>query len=564
MASSGAIPYHLVLSGRKVRRRFLFWPGRPDIRVSVARTLLPPPAVVTSGEIGGLSTPCTFAENSTVRWTSEVSVLELEATAPRCLGPGSVSLRSVTAEEPEARERAAGARTRPRGPTIVSSAEQVSEPDIQEVSLAQRLAVVLSPPLATCLSGSGPLEWPGELHKFQKEGVAALVNRPVVLLADEMGLGRTIQAAAAMRILARRGEIERVLVVAPAGVLRNWRHELNRWAPELRVLEVSGPQNERRWKWKANVHVKLVSYETLRNDIALARGEGASILPWDLVCLDEAQRIKNWDSDISRAARSLWAPRRWAITGTPLENSLDDVRTILSFLEPSQAGYASAFAAGDREVRERLERLQLRRKKSDVLPDLPPKMETELYVELTPEQREDYQKLLTGGVIELRDKGESVSVADVLALITRLKQVCNFSFRTGSSSKLDDVAGRLRAISEEGHKALIFSQFTSEQYGVRKLADKLSEFRPHIYTGDMSLDDRRRAVDSFQADPESRVLILSLKAGGLGLNLQAASYVFHFDRWWNPATERQAEDRSHRIGQTRGVNVYKYVCSNTI
>ncbi|MGB9620691.1 MAG: DEAD/DEAH box helicase, partial [Armatimonadota bacterium] len=355
---------------------------------------------------------------------------------------------------------------------------------------------------------------------------------------------------------------ERVLVVAPAGVLRNWRHELNRWAPELRVLEVSGPQNERRWKWKANVHVKLVSYETLRNDIALARGEGASILPWDLVCLDEAQRIKNWDSDISRAARSLWAPRRWAITGTPLENSLDDVRTILSFLEPSQAGYASAFAAGDREVRERLERLQLRRKKSDVLPDLPPKMETELYVELTPEQREDYQKLLTGGVIELRDKGESVSVADVLALITRLKQVCNFSFRTGSSSKLDDVAGRLRAISEEGHKALIFSQFTSEQYGVRKLADKLSEFRPHIYTGDMSLDDRRRAVDSFQADPESRVLILSLKAGGLGLNLQAASYVFHFDRWWNPATERQAEDRSHRIGQTRGVNVYKYVCSN--
>ncbi len=208
--------------------------------------------------------------------------------------------------------------------------------------------------------------------------------------------------------------------------------------------------------------------------------------------------------------------------------------------------------------------VQLRRKKSEVLVDLPPKMVTELFIPLSRQQRDEYDLALAGGVDELHRKGASVTVTDVLALINTLKQVCNFSAAGGRSSKMDDVAPRLAALRQEGHKALIFSQFTNERHGVRRIARALSALGPVVYTGDMSARQRLQALQLFANDPGAGVLILSLRAGGVGLNLQQAPYVFHFDRWWNPASEAQAEDRSHRIGQTRGVSVYRYISENTI
>ncbi|MDO8587082.1 MAG: SNF2-related protein [Armatimonadota bacterium] len=427
--------------------------------------------------------------------------------------------------------------------------------------LSRILALLLQPPLSVWMSSEGPLCWQRELLGFQKVGVAALIEHTSMLLADDMGLGKTIQAVAAMRLLVRRAEAERILVVAPAAVTRNWREELRTWAPELRTIEVTGTAAQRVWKWDARVHVKIVSYETLRSDSQRAikrHGE------WDIVCLDEAQRIKNSESAISGVVKSIKCRRRWALTGTPLENSLDDVRSILSFLQP---GEMEARRGGDLDVNalgSALRRVQLRRKKSEALPDLPPKTIKEVFVPLTGRQRDEYDALIGKGVEELRGKGSDATVTDVLALITRLKQVCNFSLASGRSSKLDDMAPRLAVLRDEGHKALIFSQFTNESYGVRRIARALEEFRPVIYTGDMTAEQRRQALDAFRSDPEAAALILSLKAGGVGLNLQAASYVFHFDRWWNPASEAQAEDRSHRIGQTRGVSVYKYICEDTI
>jgi hypothetical protein len=216
------------------------------------------------------------------------------------------------------------------------------------------------------------------------------------------------------------------------------------------------------------------------------------------------------------------------------------------------------------DIKSILSQVQLRRKKSDVLADLPPKTVKEIFLPLTRPQRDEYDLLLGKGVDELRQKGADATVTDVLALVVRLKQVCNFSSANGRSCKLDDIAPKLATLRREGHKALIFSQFTNESYGVRRIARALEEFSPVIYTGDMSSERRRQAVSVFEADPDAGVLILSLKAGGVGLNLQRASYVFHFDRWWNPASEAQADDRSHRIGQTRGVSVYKYICEDTI
>ncbi|MBI2844788.1 MAG: restriction endonuclease [Armatimonadetes bacterium] len=484
----------------------------------------------------------------------QAHVLRPSPAAGRVIDRGSVALRLATlpTDEWAAPALPPWSHQTPDGFERPAPNKPEAVPDVPP--LAQRLSLVLQPPLSLCMSSTGPLEWPGDLLDFQKTGIHVLVERPSVLLADDMGLGKTIQAASAMRLLARRREIEKILVVVPAAVVRNWRVELGKWAPELRVLEITGAQSQRAWKWDARVHVKIVSYDTLRSDYPRVSKRCGD---WDLICLDEAQRVKNRESAISGAVKKLASNRRWALTGTPLENSLDDVRSILDFLNPGEE-------VREGDIRSALERVQLRRKKTEVLSDLPPKMVNELFVPLTREQREEYDRALSGGVVELRDKGENVTVTDVLALINRLKQVCNFATRTGRSSKLEDVGARLRALRLEGHKALVFSQFTSESYGVRRLARALAAFGPVIYTGDMSAGQRLAALETFQKDPDVGVLILSLKAGGVGLNLQRASYVFHFDRWWNPASETQAEDRSHRVGQTRGVSVYKYICEDTI
>ncbi len=495
--------------------------------------------------------PTSSGTHTAMRSVPEVGALQTLERRTKTTDSGSVSLSLAPWQGDEStavppffwpQNREGGAISRNR-----------SDPAPEMPSLNKRLAALLQPPLSICLAASGPIEWPSELMEFQRTGIRMLIERPHILLADDMGLGKTVQAAAAIRLLTRRREIETTLIVAPAGVIRNWRAEMAKWAPELRTVEITGSAAQRVWKWDSRVHVKIVSYETLRSDIGRIR---ASQVGWDLVCLDEAQRIKNKESAVSGAVCSITSERRWALTGTPLENSVEDLRSIMSFLIPGPIK--------DEDIRSRLAEIQLRRKKSEVLSDLPPKLTTVLAVPLTKEQREEYGGLLGTGTALLCDKGQDATVTDVLALITRLKQICNFATESGRSSKLEDMVRRLSALREEGHKALIFSQFTSETYGVYRLGRALARFGPVLYTGDMSIGQREEATRAFRDNPEAGVMILSLRAGGVGLNLQSASYVFHFDRWWNPASESQAEDRSHRIGQTRGVSVYKYICEDTI
>jgi SNF2 family DNA or RNA helicase len=311
--------------------------------------------------------------------------------------------------------------------------------------------------------------------------------------------------------------------------------------------------------WRTPSHVFAVSYETLRQDVVadpdnLRQPEE---IEWDVVILDEAQKIKNQRTTAAQVCKRLKRRASWALTGTPLENDLNDLLSIIDFLTPLPGGVYD-------DVFERQASLQLRRRKADVLQDLPPKSVFDLWLQLHPQQRRTYERVEQEGVVDLRQRGRSVTITHVLALIQRLKQVCNVCPETGASAKLEDLADRLGEIAAEGQRALVFSQYVDSEYGVGGIVQRLDDLNPLAYHGGLSAREKDAVIAMFKGSDEHKALVLSLRAGGQGLNLQEASYVVHFDRWWNPAVERQAEDRAHRLGQDSAVTVYRYICEGTI
>ena len=406
------------------------------------------------------------------------------------------------------------------------------------------------------------LEWAGQLMPFQQDGVHTLLESQRLLLADDMGLGKTLQAIAAVRILRAQDRSQSCLVVAPAGVLDQWRREIAKWAPELSAIIIRGSAADRSWQWQARRDITLVSYETLRADAGGGPRTPVYGKTWDVVVADEAQRIKN-RNDTSEALKGLPRARSWALTGTPIENHEEELASILEFVDHNGGGPPRRYYPGPALLNRHRE-LQLRRRKGDVLADLPEKQVTKLPIPLKSRQQKSYDIAEQEGIVYLKSLGNEVRIAHVLELITRLKQICNADPKTGESGKLEDIRERIEQLTAQGHKALVFSQYTNEVSGVAMAANYLRGFNPLCITGDMPQEERTAVIDRFKARPEHQALLLSLRAGGLGLNLQEASYVFHLDRWWNPALERQAEDRSHRMGQTVKVNVIKYSCTGTI
>ena len=256
------------------------------------------------------------------------------------------------------------------------------------------------------------------------------------------------------------------------------------------------------------------------------------------------------------------------LTITPVENSEEELASIVEFVDTvfddrTRSQAPARYTVGP-ALRQRHRELQLRRRKADVLQDLPPKIVSKIPVELKSAQRRSYDRAEQEGVVHLRELGREVTVQHVLELISRLKQICNADPATGESVKFEEIRGRMETLAAQGNRALVFSQYRREGFGVEAAAESLRDFQPLTFTGAQSPDERRDIIARFRRDDRHKVLIVSLRAGGVGLNLQEASYVFHLDRWWNPAVERQAEDRTHRYGQTVPVHVFKFSCVNTI
>ncbi|MCA1597130.1 MAG: DEAD/DEAH box helicase [Chloroflexi bacterium] len=379
-------------------------------------------------------------------------------------------------------------------------------------NLALRLAALLVPPPESLLRAHGPLEWPARFFPYQLDGIRTLIHSSHLLLGDEMGLGKTIQTIAALRILLHAREIEQALIVTPASVLEQWRREISLWAPELRVITITGPAHQRAWQWQYRAHLTLVSYDTLRSDFSASAKSGPRRTNWGLLALDEAQKIKNPATDVSRICKRLPRRRSWALTGTPLENSTEDVVSILEFV--AGGGDPSPVPATRVSLRSSLGAFQLRRRKADVLRDLPPKILTKLLLPLSPAQRAAYDRAEQEGLVFLRS-GEEIPIESVLALIHRLKQICNFAPAAspdipGTSAKMEDLAGRLEELAAAGQKALVFTQYTNEATGARQIAARLERFGPLVYTGDLVLRRRSEVVDRFRDSDRHRVLILSL------------------------------------------------------
>jgi SNF2 family DNA or RNA helicase len=403
------------------------------------------------------------------------------------------------------------------------------------------------------------LSWHFPLFEYQLAGIRRLISEPDVLLADEMGLGKTIQAIGALRMLLRNPDESAALILVPATLVLQWRRQLRDWAPELALSTSIGGRDERMARWRSAARVYLTSYDALIGDLTLPAPYGPRQRRWSVVIADEAQRIRNAHTLIAAAVKSLPRMRSWALTGTPLENSAEDTVSILDFVSPGAYDSREMLAG----LRRTLRGLQLRRRRADVLPDLPPKSSCVLHCDMTPVQRAAYDAAEHEGRVWLRSLGAEVRVAHVLELILRLKQICNVCPRSGESGKLEDLYQRLAGIVPE-QKVLVFSQFVAEPFGAEAIAAALAPLRPLLLTGRMPQSARDAVLAAFISEPAHRVLVASLRTGGVGLNLTAASVVIHFDRWWNPAVEAQAEDRAHRIGQTRPVHAFAYLTSNSI
>jgi SNF2 family DNA or RNA helicase len=427
-------------------------------------------------------------------------------------------------------------------------------PPRETVLLKDRLLYLLQPPLEDQF-GSGKVTLPFKPFPYQVKGIAFLMPRHAALLADEMGLGKTVQVIVALRLLFHAGLIRQALVVCPKPLVINWSRELRTWAPDLPFEVVGGDVEQRRATWHvSNCPLKLVNYELLTRDEAEVSGGRAR---FDVVVLDEAQRIKTRGSKTARVACSLQRERSWAMTGTPIENSVDDLVNIFAFVDKGRIPADTPpkmlpALTGD---------CILRRTKEMVVTDMPEKIVRDACLELTPAQREAYDLAEKEGVIHLNALGATITIQHVFELVMRLKQICNFDPRTGESAKLERLLADMEEVAASGRKAIVFSQWTEP---LEALAKHLKPYRPLLFHGGVPHRERQPILDRFQSDPTRHVILMSYGTGSVGLNLQFTNYVFLYDRWWNPAVEDQAINRAHRLGQKSTVFVTRFVTQGTI
>ncbi|WP_414563396.1 MULTISPECIES: DEAD/DEAH box helicase [unclassified Anabaena] len=440
-----------------------------------------------------------------------------------------------------------------------------------------------------------PASFQGQLRPYQERGAAWLSFLEQwglgACLADDMGLGKTIEFIAFLLHLKEQDALENpTLLVCPTSVLSNWEREFKKFAPSLKVLQHHG---DKRAKGKAFVtaatkhDVVITSYSLIHRDIQSLQG-----VSWQIIVLDEAQNVKNSEAKQSQAVRQLEATFRVALTGTPVENRLQELWSILDFLNPGYLGNRQFFqrrfampiekygdTASLNQLRGLVQPFILRRLKTDreIIQDLPEKQEMTVFCGLATEQGALYQQVVEASLAEIESAEGLQRRGMILGLLIKLKQICNHpaqylkanslaEHHSGKLQRLEEMLDEVLAEGDAGpERSLIFTQFAEWGKLLKPhLEQKLGREILFLYGG-TSKKQRDEMIDRFQHDPQGPpIMILSLKAGGVGLNLTRANHVFHFDRWWNPAVENQATDRVFRIGQTRNVQVHKFVCTGTL
>ncbi|MGH8001136.1 MAG: SNF2-related protein, partial [Brasilonema sp.] len=454
--------------------------------------------------------------------------------------------------------------------------------DVEQLSLTrQSVQHFLDQEVFYCkIESIEDVEYEGWVYDFE-------VSEHHNFVANNIICHNTIQFIAFLLHLKEQETLEKpTLLVCPTSVLGNWEREVNKFAPTLKVLQYHG---DKRSKGKAFVEVAnkhdivITSYPLIHRDIKLLQ-----TISWQIVVLDEAQNVKNSEAKQSQAVRQIESTFRIALTGTPVENRLQELWSILDFLNPGYLGNRQFFqrrfaipiekygdAASLNQLRSLAQPFILRRLKTDrsIIQDLPEKQEMTVFCGLSSQQAQLYQRVVEDSLSEIEEAEGLQRRGMILALLIKLKQICNHpshylkqdTLEQHHSGKLQRLQEMLEIVVVSGDRALIFTQFAEWGKLLKPYLEKQLDREILFLYGSTPKKQREEMVDRFQQDPQGPpIMILSLKAGGVGLNLTRANHVFHFDRWWNPAVENQATDRVFRIGQTRNVQVHKYVCTGTL
>lgn len=393
------------------------------------------------------------------------------------------------------------------------------------------------------------LDLPFELRPYQEEGVKFLLTSSHGLLADDMGLGKTIQVIAALKHKYTQEGIFKCLIIVPNSLITNWQKEFNVWFPDVPLTLLEGDSANRAILLQRNRGFTLATYDQIRiaySDQGLRSGNEILQYPeFDVVILDEAQKIKNSNSQTTLACNLIQKKSAWVLTGTPLENNESDIVTLFSFLKRKTIKKGMGLL----DIKNIIAPYMLRRLKKEVLTELPELIEQDFFINLSAEQQKEYDMVF-----------DSRREKNPLEVITALKKICNFSENL-KSSKLDRLQDVLEELDQKNEKSIVFSQYVKT---LEKIDSSLNADNVFLYHGGYNKKEKDDILHNFKNYPGSAVLLMSLQAGSVGLNLQEASTVILFDRWWNPAVENQAIARAHRMGRTEPVHAIKFIIQNTI